>query len=169
MTFPIYQVVGYKNSGKTTLMEKLIQYFSNHNVRVGTLKHHGHGGALKTVEGTDSFRHSQSGSHLSAVQGKNELQLTTNFQMELTELIKMYTFFNIELLLIEGYKYADYPKIALVKDEDDIHLLHELTNIKAIGVRDDKLIDMFDHFTFSLNNVEQILPQLADIFQGKEN
>jgi|SRR5690625_109184 len=169
MTFPIYQVVGYKNSGKTTLMEKLIQYFSNHNVRVGTLKHHGHGGTLKTVEGTDSFRHSQSGSHLATVQGKNELQLSTNFQMELAELIEMYTFFNIELLLIEGYKYVDYPKIVLVKDEEDIHLLDELTNIKAIGVRDDKLIGMFDYFTFSLNYVEHILPQLADIFQGKEN
>lgn len=168
MTFPIYQVVGYKNTGKTTLMEKLIQYFSDLGVNVGTLKHHGHGGPLKTVEGTDSFRHSQSGSHISAVQGENELQLSTNFQMELAELIEMYTFFNIELLLIEGYKYADYPKIVLLRNEEDIHLLDELTNIKAIGVRDDKLIGMFNRYTFSLNKIEQVLPKLVDFFQWKE-
>lgn len=170
MTLPVYQIVGYKNSGKTTLMEKLIQYFSNLNMEVGTLKHHGHGGPLKTVESTDSYRHSHSGARISAAQGDNKLQLTikdtTHFH--LNHFINMYTCFNVDLLLIEGYKYAKYPKIVLIKNEEDTHLLNELTNIMGVGVRDEKLIGAFDQFTFLLNQVDEILPELVRSLCGEE-
>ncbi|QQK74745.1 molybdopterin-guanine dinucleotide biosynthesis protein MobB [Salicibibacter cibarius] len=40
----VLQVVGYKNSGKTTLMEELVKAFSAREMHVAALKHHGHGG-----------------------------------------------------------------------------------------------------------------------------
>lgn len=40
----ILQIVGYQNSGKTTLMEKLIQALTYEGMKVATIKHHGHGG-----------------------------------------------------------------------------------------------------------------------------
>jgi molybdopterin-guanine dinucleotide biosynthesis protein B len=45
---PILQVVGYQNSGKTTLITKLIKMLKEMSYRVGTLKHHGHDGVLYT-------------------------------------------------------------------------------------------------------------------------
>ncbi|MED4879509.1 molybdopterin-guanine dinucleotide biosynthesis protein MobB, partial [Anoxybacillus geothermalis] len=40
----VWQVVGYKHSGKTTLMEKWVTAAVREGWRVGTVKHHGHGG-----------------------------------------------------------------------------------------------------------------------------
>jgi len=168
MTCCIYQIVGYKNTGKTTLIQKLIQHFSKHNINVGTLKHHGHGGPLKAVNDTDSYRHSQSGSIITAVQSDTELQLTINSQMEIDQIIQMYSLFNVDLLLIEGYKYAEYPKIVLLKSEEEAYLLKEITNIKAIGVRDKKLIGQFDCFTFSLNDLDSNLTNIIEHIYHKE-
>lgn len=40
----ILQVVGYQNSGKTTLIEKLCQLAECEGLKLGCFKHHGHGG-----------------------------------------------------------------------------------------------------------------------------
>src|SRR5690625_6083705 len=76
--FPVYQVVGYKRAGKTTLMTSLIRYFSSTGMRVGTLKHHGHGGEPAVIKETDSYQHTEAGSLISAVQGEKQLHLTVN-------------------------------------------------------------------------------------------
>src|SRR5699024_7883942 len=111
--FPVFQVVGYKNAGKTTLMEKLIHYFANTGIQVGTLKHHGHNSPLKTVTGTDGFKHSQAGSKVAVVKGTNQLKIMVNDTGigELKQLIHLYTYFDIDLLLVEGFKHANYPKV----------------------------------------------------------
>lgn len=41
--FPILQVVGYQNSGKTTFVEMLLEKLEHDGVQAGCLKHHGHG------------------------------------------------------------------------------------------------------------------------------
>lgn len=162
--FPIIQVVGYKNVGKTTLMEKLVAYFSESGRNVGTIKQHGHSGQLKTVPGTDSYRHSEAGANISTVKNENELQVTMkgSVKLELQQLIQMYALLEINFILIEGFKYADHPKIVLVKNKHDIHLVKELTNVVAVGVRDDQLLHAFDYFTFSMNQIEEELPKLVE-------
>ena len=54
----VFQIVGYQNSGKTTLMEKVISGAAEKGVRVAYIKHHGHGGA---PDAKDSTRHQQAG------------------------------------------------------------------------------------------------------------
>lgn len=43
----ILQIVGYQNSGKTTLVEKMVHALTEREMKVATIKHHGHGGFLK--------------------------------------------------------------------------------------------------------------------------
>lgn len=40
----ILQIVGYQNSGKTTLVEKVVHALAERKMKVATIKHHGHGG-----------------------------------------------------------------------------------------------------------------------------
>lgn len=40
------QIIGYKNRGKTTLVEHLVAFFSKYHYQVAAIKHHGHGGLL---------------------------------------------------------------------------------------------------------------------------
>jgi len=71
----VLQIVGYQNSGKTTLAEKLISYACNKGLRVGSIKHHGHGGAPASNLTKDSTRHAQAGAVVSAVEGDGVVQL----------------------------------------------------------------------------------------------
>ncbi|HLR79382.1 MAG TPA: molybdopterin-guanine dinucleotide biosynthesis protein B [Bacillota bacterium] len=161
---PIYQIVGYKNSGKTSLMVKLIDYFTQHNLEVGTFKHHGHGGEPEVVKHTDSDYHFTAGASVSFVQGEKQLHMKAKDTSDVTldQLLALYNFFNIDLVLIEGYKRANYPKIVLIRHQDDLQLLESLSNVIAVGSHDLQLIESLDYLTFSLVEIDQELNRLAN-------
>ena len=57
---PILSIVGKSNSGKTTLLEKLITELTGRGWRVATIKHNKHGFNIDH-EGKDSYRHKKAG------------------------------------------------------------------------------------------------------------
>lgn len=131
----VLQVVGFKNSGKTTVMEHLIKKLTSLNYRVGTIKHHGHGHNPPdySLVTKDHFRHFQSGANVSFVEGNQvgHILLKTD-HMSLKKIIDLYNFFSLDVILVEGYKYELYPKVVLIRNEDDLHLLETLTNIRCV-------------------------------------
>lgn len=167
---PIYQVVGYKNSGKTTLMTHLVEYYTKQGLQVGTLKHHGHGGEPDLVAGTDSERHLEAGAAVTAVKGTSSVHIvikdTSAYQID--DLIQMYQVLGIDILLIEGYKQLAYPKVVLIKDEADEQLLTELTEVIAVGGFQKPAL-MADKYVFSLLEIEAALPKLATVFDRYYN
>ncbi|WP_090397681.1 molybdopterin-guanine dinucleotide biosynthesis protein B [Natribacillus halophilus] len=135
----VLQIVGYKNSGKTALMEQLIQAFSARNMRVAALKHHGHGGAPDRLEASvDSERFSQAGAMSSAIEGDGVLQLTAEQDTwSLDELLRMQAHLEPDVVLVEGWKQADYLKIALLRGREDEALLSQLSNVCCALYRGD--------------------------------
>lgn len=135
ITVPILQIVGYQNSGKTTLMTKLIQALNQNGVRVGTIKHHGHGGIPDSVDsGKDSQKHRQAGAAVTAVEGAGMLQIQA-YKIdgwELKDIVSLYNKLPIDIILMEGFKMERYPKIVLLRSEEDKKLLEALENIKAV-------------------------------------
>ena len=127
----IIQIVGYKNSGKTTLCTKLIETLVQNRYRTASLKHHGHGGIPVGLEETDSFKHKEAGAYITGVEGDGLLQLSSD-NWKLEQLISIYELFEIDVLVMEGYKRANYPKIVMLRDEKDLSLLEELDNIIAV-------------------------------------
>jgi len=158
----IYQIAGYKNSGKTAVTNQLIRYFSAEGFKVGSLKHHGHGGEPDMAERTDSYQHFESGSVVSGVRGEKLTQLTLRMPFGLEALIQLYGKFSLDLLLIEGYKQADYRKIVLIKNEADLSLLQELSNIIAVGTWDVKLVENRNYPIFDMNHLQDNISALAD-------
>ncbi|MGM8212658.1 molybdopterin-guanine dinucleotide biosynthesis protein B [Virgibacillus sp. W0430] len=153
---PIVQIVGYKSSGKTALLTAIIRYLSEKNIQVGTIKHHGHGGEPEFVTQTDSFSHIEAGAQLGGVQGDTQLQLIFNRGkgMSLDELLRLYFLFPLDVILIEGYKQANYPKIVLVRNEKDLLLLETLTNIIGVGAREKQILKKARDFQgINLNNI----------------
>ncbi|MDA1475728.1 molybdopterin-guanine dinucleotide biosynthesis protein B [Bacillus changyiensis] len=137
--FPILQIVGYQNSGKTTFMELLIKRLAHQNMKVGCLKHHGHGGEpASATKGKDTNRYLEAGSVISGVEGGGVFQLTARGNLLLEQLIPIYELLSIDCLLIEGFKQAAYQKIVMVRDEKDKHLLQQLEGIIAVIYRDQK-------------------------------
>ncbi len=72
----ILQIVGYQNSGKTTLVEKVVYALAEQNMKVATIKHHGHGGFPEVAQ-KDSERHRKAGAVVSSVEGAGFLSLSS--------------------------------------------------------------------------------------------
>ncbi|CJF71739.1 Molybdopterin-guanine dinucleotide biosynthesis protein B [Streptococcus pneumoniae] len=130
----VLQVVGFQNSGKTTLVEKLIKKAKQFDLRVGSIKHHGHGGPPdSSSELKDSHRHYQAGADVASVAGDGTLQLTADVKdWSLKKQIDFYQFFSPDVIFVEGYKKESYPKAVLIRSEEDLVLLSSLTNIICV-------------------------------------
>ncbi|UCZ51995.1 molybdopterin-guanine dinucleotide biosynthesis protein B [Bacillus shivajii] len=133
-SIPIFQIVGFSNSGKTTLMKNLIMKVREYSLTVATIKHHGHDSKLKALdEATDSGKHRESGATASLVASEDELQLHIQGQTySLDDLIAFYDKVSLDILLVEGFKREKYEKIVLLRDKNDEHLLDNCVNVKAI-------------------------------------
>ena len=127
-------MAGYQNSGKTTLMIKLIEEAKRQGWTVASLKHHGHGGTpALSEEQKDSGRHRQAGALAAGVEGGGVLQITAEkAKWELEEILALYSCLPVDLLLVEGYKKENSPKIVLIREKKELDLLNRLQNIQAV-------------------------------------
>jgi molybdopterin-guanine dinucleotide biosynthesis adapter protein len=109
--------VGRSNSGKTTLIERLIAELVKEGYRIATIKHAGHGFNMDT-EGKDSWRHKQAGAQTVIVTSKGSLALFTDTEQEvgLEELRERYVPEEMDLVIAEGWKSEGLPKIVVVRD-----------------------------------------------------
>lgn len=128
----IIQIVGFKNSGKTSLSTELIRSLVSNGFRTASLKHHGHGGEPLRLENTDSYKQQQAGAIVAGVEGSGMFQLKHVNGWNMEQLIAIYRLFNIDVLVIEGFKYENYPKIVLINNKEELSLLKQLTNIIAV-------------------------------------
>ncbi|MEN2767393.1 molybdopterin-guanine dinucleotide biosynthesis protein B [Ornithinibacillus xuwenensis] len=151
----VLQVVGYKNSGKTTLTKEIITYYSKKGWKVGTIKNHGHGGIPIGLHDTDSEQHRRAGSKIAGVIGENILQLSQE-EWEVETIISIYELLGIELLVLEGFKRLEYPKLILIKDRKEIQLLTSLSNIIALISKTEKELVGLQLPVFDNKDIEQI-------------
>jgi molybdopterin-guanine dinucleotide biosynthesis adapter protein len=138
----IYQIVGYQNSGKTTIILKLIEILKNEGFKSVTIKHHGHGGRPDILSQKDSAKHINAGAVASLVEGEGRLCLQADeIALTLEEQIRFMDFFRPDIILIEGHKSKSYPKLLILRDENDLSLISDVCNIKTVIVWDKELID----------------------------
>lgn len=133
----IIQVTGYKKSGKTTVINSLIKAAVNLGLTVSVIKHHGEiaGEEIDIPKKRDHLTFMDSGAAESIVEGYQYIhKLTRPCHRTLQEIIDEEVTAAPDVLLIEGYKQAEFPKIILLRDDDDKGLL-ELSNIKHVFYR----------------------------------
>ena len=105
-------ITGWKNSGKTTLTERLVAEFVRRGVRVSTVKHAHHDFDID-IEGTDSFRHRAAGaSEVAIVSGRRWAlmhELRGEDEPSLEQVLARLA--PCDLVLVEGYKREPHAKI----------------------------------------------------------
>jgi molybdopterin molybdotransferase len=108
----IYGVTGWKNAGKTGLMERLVAEFTARGFRVATLKHAHHAFDVDQP-GKDSFRHRTAGAHEVILASHKRWALMSELrdgdEPPLHELLAKLN--PADLVLIEGWKAEDHPKV----------------------------------------------------------
>ncbi len=120
---PIVSIVGKSNSGKTTLIEKLIAELVRRGYKVATIKHDVHGFEIDK-EGKDSWRHKKAGAHTVIISSPQKLALIrdVDHDAELTELREKYVR-DVDIILSEGFKRNSQPKIEVFRQELNQELL----------------------------------------------
>ena len=104
----VFAISGYKNSGKTTLITRLIPELTKRGYKVAVIKHDGHD-FESDVPGTDSYRHQKAGAYGTAVFSGNRFLVTKACQ-GITERDLFAAFPEADIILIEGLKNSSYPK-----------------------------------------------------------
>jgi len=110
----LFGIVGYKNSGKTTLIVSLVRELVARGWRVGTIKHAHHDFDIDQP-GKDSFRHRAAGAAEVIVASTRRVahirELTVPVEPSLDELVRQMR--DLDLVLVEGWKSGSHPRIEL--------------------------------------------------------
>jgi molybdopterin-guanine dinucleotide biosynthesis protein B len=111
----VVSIVGKSNSGKTTLIEKLIPALKRRGYRVGTIKHDVHGFEMDK-EGKDTYKHFHSGADAVLISSPKKMALIKRVERELPldELVKQF-YPDMDIVITEGFKRLDKPKIEVFR------------------------------------------------------
>lgn len=140
---PVISIVSKKNSGKTTLLEALIPELCRRGYRVGTVKHDVHGFDIDR-EGKDSWRHKHAGAQAVVISSPRKIALVKDVAEELNidQIVNQY-FPDMDLVITEGYKKGDKPKIEVFRRAAHETPLHRKENPDTlIAVASDGPIDL---------------------------
>jgi len=143
---PVISIVGGKsNSGKTTLIEKLIREAKHRGWRVATLKHDVHGFEMDQP-GKDTWRHDRAGADVVAISSPQRIAILERVSDDqpLDEVLDR--IHGVDVIFTEGYKHGNKPKIEVYRSAVHQELFTKLEELIAIAsdVEFDNGIPCFD-------------------------
>lgn len=145
----IIGVAGFKNAGKTTLVEKLVTELTRRGYRVSTVKHAHHSFDIDH-EGRDSFRHRKAGASEVAVVSRHRWAIIHESRDDAEPTLQdiLSKLEPCDLVIVEGYKRDTHDKIEV----RNLALAHPelagddptIVAIAANGTLDDAPVPLFD-------------------------
>ena len=107
---PVFSVIAYSGTGKTTLLEKLITELKMRGLRVAAVKHDAHDFDIDR-EGKDSWRFTRAGADVTIIASEAKTAIMENRAVKLEDILGRIT--DVDVILTEGYKSGAWPKIAV--------------------------------------------------------
>lgn len=153
----IIAVCGVKNSGKTTLLVKLVEALSKEGIRVAVIKHDGHDFTCD-VPGTDSYKLHQAGAYGTAVFSDYRTFIhKEGCQEREQELIRQFP--EADIILIEGMKNSNYAKIEVIRKEISEYPVSNPQGRFLIATDWD--LQKFDEPARNIDDIESILEEIV--------
>jgi molybdopterin-guanine dinucleotide biosynthesis protein B len=129
-------IVGRSQSGKTTLIEKLIPALKHRGYKIGTIKHSHHIFDFDKT-GKDSWRHKDAGADTVIIASPGKIAMVKNDYLGSLDGLQRF-FDDLDLIITEGYKKEDKPKIEVVRAarhadvllENDKHLVAVVSDVE---------------------------------------
>ncbi|MDP6969025.1 MAG: bifunctional molybdopterin-guanine dinucleotide biosynthesis adaptor protein MobB/molybdopterin molybdotransferase MoeA [Gammaproteobacteria bacterium] len=152
----VFGIVGWKNNGKTTLVEGLISNLTQRGYKVASIKHAHHDLDLDEP-GRDSYRHRVAGTTQTMLATGKRWTLMHEYRDQpeapLEQLLQ--AFAPCDLVIVEGYKQGPHDKLEVVRQPNERGLLaHQVPNIKAIATDLDNL--QADVPLLDINDIDHI-------------
>lgn len=159
---PIVSIVGKSDSGKTTLLIKIIPILKERGYRVATMKHDVHGFEMDR-EGKDTYRHFHCGADGVLISSPKKMALIKRVDSEdsLDEFAEQF-FSDMDIVLTEGFKSRDKPKIEVYRSA-----VHEKPlcgpGDNRVAIASDTPVDV-DCPRFDINDAEAIADFIEERF-----
>lgn len=112
MKINILAICGIKNAGKTTFIERVLPFLRNENIRIGVIKHDGHG-YQADVPGTDSFRYWNAQADAVAIYDAEKFTVTRRETISLDGILNAFS--DMDLIIVEGWKSTSCIKMEIVR------------------------------------------------------
>jgi len=185
---PILAVIGYKASGKTTVVETLVPELIKEGFSVASIKHIAHENFSLDREGSDTWRHWMGGANPVIAFSGNEVDIMVRApNISLEEVSKATLFFGANIIILEGFSSAvirerGIGKIICVRSleeynefknhvKDDLIAFCSLQDLGAhiLNIREDRkiLIERTLNFVKRRARILEILNSLARLDCGK--
>ena len=152
----VFGVVGWKNNGKTTLVERLISQLTSMCYKVSSVKHAHHNVDIDEP-GRDSYRHRAAGAKQTLLATEHRWALMREHREQDTPKLEQLLplFEPCDLVIVEGYKGAVHPKLEIVRHLNKEGLLaDQMPNIVALVTDQPHLPS--DLPQLDLNNIQQV-------------
>ena len=131
----VFGISGFSNSGKTTLIEKLIPLLKEYGLKVAVIKHDGHDFEMDR-KGKDTYRFTEAGADTVMISSASRYARLDEKGRTLEKMLDDAD--EADIVLIEGYKYADVRKIGIAVSWLDYRLPCNMEDYEAVAV-DDKM------------------------------
>ena len=155
-------ICGCKNSGKTTLIEKLIPRFIKKGYKVATIKHDGHD-FKGDVEGTDTYKHKKAGAYGTAIFSSNKFMIIKE-DNTVDEKYFINIFPEADIIFLEGFKGSNYPKLEIVRNGNSSVPICNENNL--IGILSDFEVLYHENNLIDLNDIDLITQKILDYMEN---
>ena len=168
-SLPLLGFAAFSGTGKTTLLEAMLPKLVERGLRVAVVKHAHHNFDIDQ-EGKDSYRLRKAGASQMLISSRYRRALVTETpekEVQLPYLLNQLDQTELDLILVEGFKKLDFPKIELHRKEVGKPWLHpEDNNIIAIAanILAESALPQID-----INNLDQITDFVIDYVKSSTN
>jgi molybdopterin-guanine dinucleotide biosynthesis protein B len=127
-------IIGYKNSGKTRVVETLVRELTNRGSRVVSVKH-----TIEDIEldtpGKDSERHRKAGAKASAILHNEGTAIFYDYPLKIQDAVKKLG--EADYVIIEGFKtFETHPRVIVPRDKNDIEKVSTGLELAVVNVND---------------------------------
>ncbi|MET0638928.1 MAG: molybdopterin-guanine dinucleotide biosynthesis protein B [Hyphomicrobium sp.] len=159
---PLFGIAGWSNSGKTTLIEKLATHFSGEGLRVATIKHTHHKFDID-APGSDTSRHRAAGASETAIVSGSRVAFIEEIESAGEPALEMVAarLHPSDIILVEGYKAANIPKIEVRRAAVAPEKLLAPTDPLVLAIAADYEVDAHGKPVFDLNDIVNIAALIA--------
>lgn len=128
----VVAIVGYRKSGKTEVIERLIKELRGRGYRVGTIKHVREKNFTIDQPGKDTWRHAKAGAEVVVSLASREVATVLKRRARLEEVIRVIGW--LDFLVLEGFREAKgITKVAIARTPREASKLVDKFTIACIG------------------------------------
>ena len=165
---PILGFAAYSGTGKTTLLTAIIPLLKNNNIRLGIIKHAHHEFDIDQP-GKDSYKLRKAGADRMLIASSKRWALmveneSDNPEPSLQTLLDELNATSLDLILVEGFKHENYPKVELHRSALNKEFMYPNDDSIIAVASDTALGNDIPIKQLDINNPSQIAAFICDNF-----